>query len=81
MIFKIDIYIYIYIYVCVCVCVCVCKKERERERESMIEKNAITEKKLMTVVEGDQKAPFSIATTQRCRGGRYSFPRIAPLYH
>ena len=34
----------------------------------------------MTVVEGDQKAPFSIATTQRCRGGPYFFPWIAPLY-
>ena len=36
--------------------------------------------KLATVVEGDQKAPFSIATTPRCKGGRYSFPWIAPLY-
>ena len=27
-----------------------------------------------TVVEDDQKAPFSIATTPRCRGGRYTFP-------
>ena len=36
--------------------------------------------KLATVVEGDQKSPFSIATTPRCRGGRYSFPWIAPLY-
>ena len=35
---------------------------------------------LATVVEGDQKAPFSIATTPRCWGGRYSFPWIAPLY-
>ena len=35
---------------------------------------------LATVVEGDQKAPFSIATTPRYRGGRYSFPWIAPLY-
>ena len=34
----------------------------------------------MTVVEGDQKAPFSIATTPRCKGGRNSFPWIAPLY-
>ena len=33
-----------------------------------------------TVVEGDPKAPFSVATTPRCRGGRYSFPLIAPLY-
>ena len=36
--------------------------------------------KLATVVEGAQKAPFSIATTPRCRGGRYSFPWIASLY-
>ena len=36
--------------------------------------------KLATVVEGDQKAPFSIATTLRCRGGHYSFLQIAPLY-
>ena len=34
----------------------------------------------MTLIEGDQKAPFSIATTPGCRGGRYSFPRIKPLY-
>ena len=32
------------------------------------------------IVEVDLKAPFSIATTSRCRGGRYSFPWIAPLY-
>ena len=36
--------------------------------------------KLATVVEGDPKAPFSIATTPKCRGGCYSFPRIVPLY-
>ena len=29
---------------------------------------------------GDQKAPFSIASTLRRRVGHYSFPRIAPLY-
>ena len=28
--------------------------------------------KLATIVEGDPKAPYSIATTLRCRGGRYS---------
>ena len=32
------------------------------------------------VVESDQKAPFSIATTSRCRGGHYSLPWIALLY-
>ena len=36
--------------------------------------------KLATIVKGDQKAPFSIATTLSCRGGHYSFPWIAPLY-
>ena len=35
---------------------------------------------LVTVVEGDLKALFSIATTPRCRGGRYSIPWIASLY-
>ena len=35
--------------------------------------------KLATVVEGDLKAPFLIATTPRCRGGCYSFPCFAPL--
>ena len=34
---------------------------------------------LVTVVEGDPKIPFSIATTPRYRGRRYSFPWIAPL--
>ena len=32
-----------------------------------------------TVVEVDQKAPFSIATTPRCKGECYSFPWIAPF--
>ena len=35
---------------------------------------------LVTLVEGDQKAPFSVATTPRCRGGRSFFPWITPLY-
>ena len=36
--------------------------------------------KLATVVEGDPKDPFSIATTPRCRGGCYSLPLIVLLY-
>ena len=36
--------------------------------------------KLGTLVKGDPKAPFSITTTPRCRGGHYFFPWIAPLY-
>ena len=39
----------------------------------------ISKVKLATIVEGDPKAPFSIATTPRCRERRYSFPWIAPL--
>ena len=35
---------------------------------------------LKTVVEGDLKAPFLIATTPRCRRWRYSLPWIVPLY-
>ena len=35
---------------------------------------------LATVVEGNPKAPFLIAATSRCRGGRYFFPWISPLY-
>ena len=33
-----------------------------------------------TIIKDDQTAPFSIATTLRCRGECYSFPWIAPLY-
>ena len=36
----------------------------------------IEEVKSVTVVEGDLKSPFSIATTPRCRAGRYSFLSI-----
>ena len=36
--------------------------------------------KLAIVVKGDPMAPFSIATTPRCREGRYFFPWTAPLY-
>ena len=35
--------------------------------------------KLATVVEGNPKAPLSIAITPRCRGGRYSIPLTLPL--
>ena len=35
---------------------------------------------MATLIEGDPKASFSIATTPRCREERYSIPRVAPLY-
>ena len=34
---------------------------------------------LATVIKGDPKAPFSIATTPKLWGGRNSFPWISPL--
>ena len=43
-------------------------------------KQVISKAMLVTLVEGDSKAPLSIATTPRCRGGRYSIPWIVPLY-
>ena len=38
------------------------------------------ELKLATLVVGDSKAPFSIATIQNDSGGSYSITLIAPLY-
>ena len=35
---------------------------------------------LISKVEGNSNAPFSIATTPRCRESHNSFPWIAPLY-
>ena len=32
--------------------------------------------KMATLVEGDPEAPFSIATTRKCREGHNSFPII-----
>ena len=40
----------------------------------------ISKLRLATLVEGDPKTPYSIATTSMCRGGCYSSPWIAPLY-
>ena len=48
----------------VCVCVCVCYNY------------LCIIVKLVTVVDGDPKAPFSITTTPRGREGCYSFPWI-----
>ena len=53
------------IYIYVTVCVCVC---------------VCVKVNLVTLVEGDRKAPFSIAITPTYKGGCYSIPWIAPLY-
>ena len=42
--------------------------------------NVFTLVQWATLVKGDLKASFSIATTLRCRGGHYSIPLIIPLY-
>ncbi len=57
--------------------------DKEREKSVLagrLDHDIYKKVKLATIVEGDSKVPFSIPTTPRCRGGRYSFPRIAPLY-
>ena len=58
----------------------VVKENITRPFDSLGTRLKISKEKLATVVEGYQKAPFSITTTLRCRGGCYSFPWIAPLY-
>ena len=55
-------------------------QEQEWSGYQAVYENLNSKVKLATVVEGDQKAPFSIATTPRCKGGRYSFLWVAPLY-
>ena len=47
--------------------------------EQWLLQNIVSKVKSATLVKGDLMAPFSIATTPRCRGGRYSFPWISPL--
>ena len=42
----------------------------------MPEFKVVSKVKLAIIVEGNPKAPFSIATTPRCRGGCYSFPGL-----
>ena len=50
--------------------------EKKRERKGL----KIDKLNLANLVEGDSKAPFSIATTPMCRRERYSFHWIATLY-
>ena len=55
-------------------------RQRCEEGNLLLEVYNLKKVKLATVVKGDQKVPFSIATTPGFRGGRYSFHWIAPLY-
>ena len=53
---------------------------KKSSQETSTQEIYIVSKLFVTAVEGDQKAPFSIATTPRCRGERNSFSWIAPPY-
>ena len=52
------------------------KKKKQPTNPTKYTTIYIRKVKSATVVEGIQKAPFSIATTPRCSGGRYSFPGL-----
>ena len=71
------VYIYIYIYIYILVYVYICKYVSEYVIMYIwmcLSIYIYIYIKLATIVEGNPKAPFSIATTPMCRGGRYSFP-------
>ena len=56
-------------------------QEQKSDAEAKEKKKKNLKNKLLaTLVEGDPKAPFSIATTPRYREGHYSFPWMSPLY-
>ena len=61
------------VYSCVCLWCCVVLMLNERVN------NYITYISWLTVVDGDLKAPLSIATAPWCRGRRFSFSWISPL--
>ena len=54
--------------------------ERKLKNIDLIKNLILQQVKFATWVEGDQKAPFSIATTPRYRVGRYFIPWIATPY-
>ena len=58
------------------------KKEREQNQQKRFERLLLcfSNETPWKLDEGDPKAPFSIATTPRCREECYSIPWIAPLY-
>ena len=58
----------------------VSKREKSMQATRHDDDNDIDKVKLATLVKGDPKAPFSIATRAWCRGEHYSIPWIAPLY-
>ena len=57
-----------------------CKEFQLNFYDVSIDSKVKSKEKLASVVANDQKAPSSIATTPRYRGGCNSFPWIVPLY-
>ena len=57
-------------------------RERKSQGTPSFQRDLIilSQGKLVTLVEGEPKPPFSIATTPRCRGGCYSSSGLDPLY-
>ena len=69
-------YQHICVYVCVCVCLCVCVCVHSKKRKFGDLSRGWPEGSLEKCC-----CYWKIATTPcRCKGGRYSFPSIAPLY-
>ena len=58
------------------------KKQKRKDNKYMrkMDQHAHTTHKLATLVKDDPKAPFTIVTTPRCKGGCYSISWIAPIY-
>ena len=80
---SLSLYIYIYIYICLCVCVCVyvclCLCVCVDINISTYIYIYIYKVSWPTLVEGDLKALFSIASIPGYTRGHYSFPCIDPL--
>ena len=90
-------WVHVHVGTCVCICAYVWKRERERERKKRNEERIVAIHEVcttksyifscLTVIEVDPNAPFSIATTPRCRRGCYylsldcsTLPLIRTLY-
>ena len=45
-------------------------------RDDPLQETSKVKEKLRIVLKSNTKVPFSIATTPKCRGGRFPFPRL-----
>ena len=65
---------YIFEWAHVCWGLCFNPKNKKMFKYNKFVHKHLVKVNLATVVEGDPKAPFSIATTLRCRGSTTPFP-------